>query len=267
LAFPTVSGGAAYSAASPHDRLSLDRSRDDGPTMSTVGGPNRQSRELAQLVGHTFADPDLLTAALTHPSAGEKPVRQSYERLEFLGDRVLGLSIAELLLERFPKENEGDLSKRLVSLVRAETLANVAERLNLVTHLEVGASALGETGRARISMLSDACEALIGALFLDGGLDPARAFVRRHWAEIVEAGATVLPLDPKTALQEWLQGRGQPLPTYAVLGREGPAHAPEFTIEVAAGDGRSAQAVGASKRAAEQAAAEVLLNRLEASDE
>jgi ribonuclease III len=235
--------------------------------VSTAGAPNRQSRELARLVGHTFADPALLTTALTHPSVGERAARQSYERLEFLGDRVLGLSIAELLLERFPQENEGDLSKRLVSLVRAETLATVADGLDLDAHLEVGASALGETGRARISMLSDACEALIGALFLDGGLEPARAFVRRHWADLVEAGATELPLDPKTALQEWLQGRGLSLPTYTVLGREGPAHAPEFTIEVAAADGRSAHAVGASKRAAEQAAAEVLLNRLEAPDE
>ncbi len=221
---------------------------------------------LAALLGHDFRDPNLLRAALTHPSTGERMERQTYERLEFLGDRVLALSIAELLLERFPKDDEGALSKRLVNLVRAETLAVVAEGMGLERYLDVAASARAEGGRARISMLADAGEAVIGALYLDGGLEPARAFVRRHWAEAVAAGGKRPQQDPKTNLQEWLQGRGLPLPTYTVVNREGPAHAPEFTVEVASEDGRAATATGASKRAAEQAAAEALLAQLEASE-
>jgi ribonuclease-3 len=219
------------------------------------------------MVGHAFRDPNLLATALTHPSAGERAERRAYERMEFLGDRVLGLVIAELLLECFPDENEGALSQRLVSLVRAESLADVAERLDLAVHVTVSPSVESETGRGRISMLSDACEALIGAIFLDGGLEPAREFVRRHWSGLVTAGAPKPQLDPKTALQEWLQGHGQPLPSYREIARDGPAHAPEFTIEVATADGQFAQAIGPSKRAAEQNAAEALLNRLEASDD
>ncbi len=233
----------------------------DREATSGLSGP------LADLVGHRFADPNLLTAALIHPSAGERAARQAYERLEFLGDRVLGLAVAELLIERFPDENEGLLSQRLVSLVRGETCAEVAERLGLGDHLELAPSAMEEAGQGRISMLGDACEAVIGALYLDGGLEPARNFVRRHWADLVEAGAKSLPRDPKTALQEWLQGRGMALPVYTVLTQDGPAHAPLFTIQVSAEDGRSGQATGASKRAAEQAAAENLLNLLEASDD
>jgi ribonuclease-3 len=224
-------------------------------------------RQLTEMVGHQFADPSLLIAALTHPSVGELEGRRLYERMEFLGDRALGLVIAELLLERFPDESEGALSQRLVSLVRAEALAKVAMQLKLEDHVTFSASAAGDDGRGRTSLLSDACEALIGALFLDGGLEPARAFVRRHWADLVTTGAPKPPLDPKTALQEWLQGRGQGLPSYREVSREGPAHAPEFTIEVMTADGEAAQAIGSNKRSAEQAAAETLLQRLEASDD
>lgn len=234
--------------------------------MSGSEAPFAVPAPLAALLAYEFRDPGLLRAALTHPSTGERAERRTYERLEFLGDRALALSVAELLLERFPNDNEGSLSKRLVSLVRAETLAEVAAGIGLGDHIEMAVSARSETGRARISMLADACEAVIGALYLDGGLEPARAFVRRHWADAVEAGSKHLPHDPKTALQEWLQGRGLPLPTYSVLGQEGPAHAPQFTVQVAAEDGRAAAATGASKRAAEQAAAEALLTALETSE-
>ncbi|MCA8928627.1 MAG: ribonuclease III [Alphaproteobacteria bacterium] len=221
---------------------------------------------LADLLGHAFRNPDLLQAALTHPSAGERDERRAYERLEFLGDRVLALAIAELLLERFPRDDEGALSRRLVSLVRAETLAEVADGLGLGRHLEMAPSARKDGARARISMLSDACEAVIGALYLDGGLEPARAFVRRHWASAVETGGKRPLQDAKTGLQEWLQGRGLALPTYTLVGQEGPAHAPEFTVEVRAENGRATTATGPSKRAAEQAAAEALLAQLEASE-
>jgi ribonuclease III len=217
---------------------------------------------LANLVRHTFAAPELLQAALTHPSTGGKESRHHYERLEFLGDRVLALSIAELLYKRFPTEDEGALSKRLVGLVRREALAEVAESIGLARHITVAMSARAESGRARESMLADACEALLGALYLDGGLEPARAFVHRHWETLLDATPKP-PHDAKTSLQEWLQGRGFSLPVYTVVSQEGPAHAPVFTVEVLAENGQSATADGANKRAAEQAAAELLLAALE----
>lgn len=222
--------------------------------------------DLAGLVGHTFADPDLLQAALTHPSAGgHRTARRAYERLEFLGDRVLALAITEFLLERYPDEPEGELSRRLVSLVRAEAIAGVAETAGLGRFVRTDASAGFGGGKARISILSDACEAVIGALYLDGGLEPARGFVRRHWAGVLNSShAHRPPDDPKTLLQEWLQGKGHALPQYEVIDRDGPAHAPHFTVEVRADDGRSARAAGPSKRQAEKAAARALLAALEA---
>ena len=221
---------------------------------------------LDDLVRHRFAAPELLQAALTHPSTGGRESRHRYERLEFLGDRVLGMSIAELLYRRFPGEDEGALSKRLVGLVRREALAEVAESIGLARHIDVAASARADSGRARESMLADACEAVLGALYLDGGLEPARAFVHRHWEAMLDATPKP-PHDAKTSLQEWLQGRGLALPVYTVVGQEGPAHAPVFTVEVLAENGQSATAEGANKRVAEQAAAERLLSVLETADE
>ena len=220
-----------------------------------------ETRALDALLGYRFRDRDLLVCALTHPSTGERKERHAYQRLEFLGDRVLALAVAELLLERFPAEDEGALSRRHIGLVRRETIAQVADNIGLGSHVDASASAKAEEGRARESMLADTCEAVIGALFLDGGLSPARAFIRRHWAEAVIASRQP-PRDPKTALQEWLQGKGLPLPTYRVVAQAGSAHAPEFTIEVTADDSRRATAIGASKRSAEQAAACTLLAEL-----
>ena len=228
--------------------------------------PEPNDAKLAGILQYSFKDASLLEAARTHPSTGARAGRDSYERLEFLGDRVLAVSIAELLYQRYPAENEGALSKRLVSLVRRETLAQVAERLRLEDHLRFAESARAEGGKARESMLSDACEALIGAVYLDGGLEPARAFVHRHWEPLLESAGSP-PLDPKTALQEWLQGNGHPLPDYQVVSQEGPAHAPEFTVRVSAAGGQSAEAAGSSKRRAEQAAATKLLQQLEAGGE
>lgn len=217
---------------------------------------------LRDILHHTFADPALLDAALTHPSTGEQAGPHRYERLEFLGDRVLGVLIAELLLERFPQESEGSLSKRLVALVRREAIAEVAEGLDLAAFIQAAASAKADAGRARESMLADACEALIAALYLDGGLEAARAFVRRYWLPLLEQAGKP-PRDPKTALQEWLQGRGLERPVYTVAAQEGPPHAPAFTVEVSAAGGRSARAQAGTKRAAEQAAAGMLLAKLE----
>jgi ribonuclease III len=232
-----------------------------------VAGPSdERTRALAALTGHDFADQGLAIAALTHPSVGERESRQCYERLEFLGDRVLALVIAEALLERFPTENEGALSKRLVGLVRREALAHIADAIDLEQHIRVAPAAQSEQGRARESMLADACEALIGALFLDGGLDPARAFVRRHWEGLLDATRKP-PRDAKTSLQEWLQGHGFALPLYEVVGQTGPAHAPRFSVRVTAENGEAAEAEGRSKRAAEQAAAKLLLARVERRDD
>ena len=171
--------------------------------------------DLAKSLGHVFADMTILAEATTHGSAAKGA--RNYERLEFLGDRVLGLAISELLLERFPKENEGALALRFVGLVRAEAVAEVAEAIGLGDHLALSSSARNDGAKGQISMLADACEAVIGALYLDGGLEPARMFVRRHWADAVEASGRRPPQDPKTSLQEWLQGRGLGLPKYAVV--------------------------------------------------
>ena len=217
-------------------------------------------RQLAERLGHAFGRPALLREALTHPSAADRAQR-SYERLEFLGDRVLGLIVADLLLARFPKEPEGALARRLAALVRKETLAEVAETQDLGAYL-ILAKGEREAGEdANPGLLADACEAVIGALYLDGGLEAARRFVEPLWAPLLEADRTP-PQDAKTALQEWAQGRGLPLPSYRELRREGPPHDPVFTVEVTVAEEEPEAGTGRSKRLAEQAAATRLLTRL-----
>jgi ribonuclease-3 len=213
-------------------------------------------------LGHEFRDPALLEQALTHRSAADPKRRQldSNERLEFLGDRVLALCMAEWLSERFPQEREGELGKRLAVLVSADTLAKVGDAIGLPAALRIP-PAEGRTGlRQRLTVVADATEALIGALYLDAGLDVARQFIRREWTAAMEADATP-PMSAKSRLQEWSLGRGQGLPEYALLGTEGPSHAPVFTVSVTVG-GKTAEASGDSKRAAEQLAAEALLVEL-----
>ncbi|WP_426957671.1 ribonuclease III [Muricoccus radiodurans] len=217
---------------------------------------------LADRLGHGFRDAALLEQALTHRSAADPRRKQldSNERLEFLGDRVLALCMAEWLAERFPEEREGALGKRLSVLVAADTLARVGEVIGLSAALRIP-PAEGRTGlRQRATVLADATEALIGALYLDGGLEAARSFVRREWTEAMEADETP-PMSAKSRLQEWSLGRGLGLPEYALVSAEGPSHAPVFTVSVRAG-GKAAEASGDSKRAAEQAAAEALLTVL-----
>ena len=216
--------------------------------------------ELAVRLGHDFDDAELLLRALTHPSAAAGPVA-SYERLEFLGDRVLGLVVADLLLARFPDELEGALARRLASLVSRESLAEVAAAVDLSDFL-VLAKAERNAGEAdNPALLADSCEAVIAALYLDGGLAAARAFIERCWEPLIEADRKP-PQDPKTALQEWAQGRGLPLPAYRETRREGPAHEPVFTVEVSVAGQPPAEGQGRSKRLAEQVAAERLLTRL-----
>jgi ribonuclease-3 len=216
-------------------------------------------------IGHRFRDKALLREALTHSSATGpgRRIRRSNERLEFLGDRVLGLVIAELLFTRFPDEGEGALSQRHAGLVRRETLAEVAAELGIGDWLVLARSEEEGSGRSNPAILADALEAVIGALHLDGGLPAAAAFIRAHWERRL-SDMRGPPRDAKTALQELTQSRGLGLPDYRVMSTSGPAHAPTFEVTVSLADIASATATGSSKRAAEQAAAEQLLARLRA---
>jgi ribonuclease-3 len=227
---------------------------------------------LADTFGHRFVDPDLLREALTHPSASApgagKPSRarpaarqRGYERLEFLGDRVLGLVVADLLYNAFPQEAEGALAKRLAVLARKDTLASVATAAGLGAHLVLSKAEAQAGGRQNPTLLSDACEAVIGALYLDGGLAAAAGFIRRYWQPLMAAEARP-PQDAKTALQEWAQGQGLPLPVYRTVRTEGPPHEPLFAVEVEVEGRPPVTGAGRTKRAAEQAAAGTLLDRV-----
>lgn len=211
---------------------------------------------------HRFARPELLAEALTHRSAADprKGLLDSNERLEFLGDRVLALVIAEWLAERFPQEREGALGKRLGVLVSAESLARVAEGMGLGDALRVPPGEKRAGVGARASVLADALEALLGALYLDGGLDPARTLVRREFAALLEESDRP-PVSPKTRLQEWTLGRALGLPEYVLVSSSGPSHAPTFVVRAVAA-GQEADGMGENKRSAEQAAAAALLQRL-----
>ncbi|HEY5597299.1 MAG TPA: ribonuclease III [Kiloniellales bacterium] len=229
-----------------------------------AAAPAQDLDALARLLGHDFVQPELLRQALTHPSAANRRPGggdDSYQRLEFLGDRVLGLVIADLLLRRFPDEPQGPLALRHVDLVRRETLAEVGRGLNLGRYLRLakGEEAAGE--RDNPALLADACEAVIGALYLDGGFPAAHAVIEKYWAPMVAATGRP-PQDAKTALQEWAQARALPLPDYQEVERTGPAHDPLFTVEVRIEGQRAERGEGRSKRLAEQAAAERLLRRL-----
>jgi ribonuclease III len=211
-------------------------------------------------LGHRFADPALLGLALTHASADAGG--GTYERLEFLGDRVLGLIVAEWLYEAFPDEPEGALAVRLAALVSGPHLAEVAGRLGLGAYMRFSGAEAAAGGAGNAHLLADGFEAVLGALYLDGGLAPARAFVRRAFGDAIWA-AREPPRHPKTALQEWAQGRGLPLPVYEVVARQGPDHAPAFTVEARV-EGHEAMGLGTgpSRAAAERVAAMALLEVL-----
>jgi ribonuclease-3 len=214
----------------------------------------------ADRLGHRFNDPGLLLRALVHPSVAT-PGRPSNQRLEFLGDRVLGLVIAEALFAADRTASEGQLAPRFNALVRRETCAAVAQALDLGAVLRLGRSEMLAGGRKNPATLADAMEAVLAAVYLDGGLEAARAVILRHWSARL-AAAPEVGRDAKTALQERVQAQGGPPPTYVEIARDGPAHAPRFTVEARLADGQSAQASAPSKRAAEQAAAAALLAAL-----
>lgn len=214
---------------------------------------------LYAILGHRFRAPSLLIEALTHPSTG---AGVNYQRLEFLGDRVLGLVIADMLYSRYPTLKEGSLARRLADLVRREALAAVAERIALVPHIIMAKSAEEDGGRAKPAILADVCEAVIGALYRDGGLEAARGFIEKAWVPLLN-NAACGGRDAKSALQEWAQGAGLPTPTYREIGRVGPDHAPSFTVEVEVRGHKPEAGTGPSKRAAEMLAAEALLKKVQ----
>lgn len=222
----------------------------------------RAHERLEARLGYRFADPDLLDRALTHSSAVSpgKRVERSYQRLEFLGDRVLGLVVADMLYRKFPRANEGELSRSLNTLVRKETCAAIARELNLGSELNLGESEARTGGAAKEAILGDVAEAVIGAIYCDGGLGRAFELVERLFGEHISQAGTERA-DAKTTLQEWAQGRGLEPPLYVEVDRTGPDHAPLFTISVRLGEFEAITATGPSKKLAEHKAAERFLLR------
>jgi ribonuclease-3 len=259
-----VQGKAEWASAVGPSRSDIER---DGTEKREPSGakPKRRRRgttAVEDTIGYRFTDPDLLERALTHISAlkGAQARSGSYQRLEFLGDHVLGLAVSDMLFRAFPRADEGELSRRLADLVRRETCAEVARVIDLGSALRLGASEANAGGRARVAILADVCESLIGAVFLDGGYQAAADFVARFWDERMRKPTRALR-DPKTVLQEWAQARGLPTPEYREIERTGPHHDPEFRIAVSLPAREPAEGKGRSKRAAEQAAAAALLAR------
>jgi len=221
--------------------------------------PHAALKSLQKRLNYTFKDEALLAEAVTHASAETRAADlKDNERLEFLGDRILGLLTADALTKAFPDANEGDLATRLNALVRRETLAEVAQEIGLGKCLVLGSGEDQSGGRDKPALLADACEALFAALYRDGGMRAAKNFFDAHWKERL-AKVTAVQRDAKTRLQEWAQGAGHGTPTYVVSTRSGPDHAPTFTIEVRVEGLKARRAKGASKREAEQAAAKALL--------
>ncbi|MEJ5218677.1 ribonuclease III [Cognatishimia sp. D5M38] len=217
-------------------------------------------KALENRLGHRFGDPALLVRAVTHSSMSS-PTRSDNQRLEFLGDRVLGLVMAEALLSADKAATEGQLAPRFNALVRKETCAEVAREIDLGAGLKLGRSEMLSGGRRKQALLGDAMEAVIAAVYVDGGFEAAKELILRLWGDRVtrvEADAR----DAKTSLQEWAQARGLQPPKYETVSRSGPDHAPVFTISATLENGESDQATAGSKRLAEQAAAKVLLDRL-----
>ena len=224
--------------------------------------PKKEIAELEARIGHSFADASLAERALTHLSAPAVSGKrlQSYQRLEFLGDRVLGLVVSEMLYEAFPEASEGDLSVRLARLVRREACAEVAQYWDLGPYVVLGQGEAKGGGRRKAAILSDVAESLIGAVFVDGGFDAARAMVRRAWEPRMRLDAVPIQ-DAKTAVQEWAQARALGTPRYIEVERSGPAHLPRFVIQVELDGFDPARGEATSKRAAEQAAARAFLDR------
>jgi ribonuclease-3 len=232
------------------------------PPAAKARRRRRSPAAIEKRIGYRFADPALMEQALTHISAlaGVRNRAGSYQRLEFLGDHVLGLVISDMLFRAFPRADEGELSRRLADLVRKEACAEVARAIELGEAIRLGTSESNAGGRNRAAILADVCEALVGAVFLDGGYAAAADMILRLWEGRMRAPARPLR-DAKTMLQEWAQARGLPTPAYREVERRGPDHDPEFRVSVELRDRQPAEGTGRSKRSAEQAAASVMLSR------
>lgn len=214
-------------------------------------------QEIETRIGHKFRNKELLRQALTHSSATKD--KKSYERLEFLGDRILSFVVADLLFVTFPDEEEGALAKRHSALVKQGFLENVALKMELQKYMIVSEKI------PSASMLADVIEALIAALYLDAGFDAAATFIRAYWLDMI-ASDIKPPEDSKSALQEWAQARGLPLPEYTVLERTGPDHRPSFVVQVRLAQFPPQQAPGTTKQIAEKLAAQLLLNLVREED-
>ncbi len=227
-----------------------------------AGAKEAAAAEIEARIGHKFVDAALLAMAFTHVSAlkSSRVRGDSYQRLEFLGDHVLGLVVSDMLYRAFPGANEGELSKRLAELVRKESCADVAKSLGLLDGIKLGTVGAAAGARLRKSVLGDICEAVIGAVFLDGGYSAAAEFIERNWTERMRKPQRPLR-DPKTVLQEWAQGKGLPTPVYREVERSGPHHDPQFRVAVDLPGLVSTEGQGGSKRAAEKIAASVMIAR------
>jgi ribonuclease-3 len=259
-----MSGEPALTTPSPSTDVAASAGAADVKLVKKARRPSAKAaaKIIEQRIGHAFSDRSLLATAFTHVSAlkSARSRADSYQRLEFLGDHVLGLIVSDMLYRAFPKADEGELSKRLADLVRREACADVARSLGLDEAVKLGSVGAGAGARLRKSVLGDICEAVIGAIFLDGGYDAAAQFVERNWTERMRK--PVRPLrDPKTVLQEWAQGKGLPTPVYREIERTGPHHDPQFRVAVELPGLTPAEGVGGSKRAAEKVAATALLKR------
>ncbi len=261
--------GKARSVAAPQEPSAVEVAPGPTATSAATDGQKDTRRRrrrgdgsLEERIGYRFADAALLDSALSHISAlkGARNRAASYQRLEFLGDHVLGLVISDMLFRAFPKADEGELSRRLADLVRKETCAEIARTIDLGAAIRLGASEANAGGRTRPAILADVCEALIGAVYLDGGFPAAADLVGRLWQVRMRTKAQPLR-DPKTVLQEWAQARGLPTPAYREIARSGPDHDPQFRVAVQLPKLAPAEGCGRSKRAAEQAAAAAMMAR------
>jgi ribonuclease-3 len=259
----SASGPDVAAAAPPKTRV--NRVAQPEAAEPKAAEPRQRRRGVAALeerIGYRFSSAALLDRALTHVSAltGARNRAGSYQRLEFLGDHVLGLIISDMLFRAFPKADEGELSRRLADLVRKEACADVARAIELGSAIRLGASEANAGGRGRTAILADVCEALVGAVYIDGGYPAAAALVEKLWDERMRTPARPLR-DSKTVLQEWAQARGLPTPVYREVERTGPDHSPEFRVAVELPQFSPAEGLGRSKRTAEQAAAAAMLAR------
>ncbi len=221
-----------------------------------------QFKEIQEILGYTFKDTEWLKRALTHSSSGEE---RNYQRLEFLGDRVLGLVIAHALFTEFSDENEGGLAKRYTALVQGKTLAIIAQEQNIGDHIIFSEAEKNAGGNLNENILSDVVESLLGAIHVDGGYEEARKVILSLYGDKIHT-LREAPQDPKTELQEWVQARGLGLPQYNIVDRTGPDHAPEFHVQLDIEGEKSLIALGQSRRQAEKIAATDMLKLLKGSN-